>query len=112
MAPLVKPAASATSSRLPSSTPRSENTRRPASRSSTRVSLFRLARMIPMGIQDTDENRNQPAGRPFWGAAPSASTAHGGRRPPPRKDEHRERRARRRGGLVSAGRMQRRNAAP
>src|SRR3989442_14942262 len=64
MAPFVKPAASATSSRLPSSTPRSANTRSPASRRSTRVSLFRLARMIPMGIKDTGQNPNRPTERP------------------------------------------------
>src|SRR2546427_3664261 len=64
MAPFVTPAASATSSRLPSSTPRSANTRSPASRRSTRVSLFRLARMIPMGIKDTGQNPNRPTERP------------------------------------------------
>src|SRR2546426_503812 len=64
MAPFVKPAASATSSRLPSSTPRSANTRSPASSRSTRVSLFRLARMIPTGIKDTDQNPNRPAEPP------------------------------------------------
>src|SRR2546426_11062544 len=64
MAPFVKPAASATSSRLPSSTPRSANTRSPASRRSTRVSLFRLARMIPMEIKDTGQNPNRPTERP------------------------------------------------
>src|SRR2546427_5127556 len=64
MAPFVKPAASATSSRLPSSTPRSANTRSPASRRSTRVSLFRLARMIPMGTKDTGQNPNRPTERP------------------------------------------------
>src|SRR2546425_7688960 len=64
MAPFVKPAASAPSSRLPSSTPRSANTRSPASRRSTRVSLFRLARMIPMEIKDTGQNPNRPTERP------------------------------------------------
>src|SRR2546422_7148698 len=64
MAPFVKPAASPRSSRLPSSTPRSANTRSPASRRSTRVSLFRLARMIPMGIKDTGQNPNRPTERP------------------------------------------------
>src|SRR3989442_8502829 len=64
MAPFVKPAASATSSRLRSWTPRSANTRSPASRRSTRVSLFRLARMIPMEIKDTGQNPNRPTERP------------------------------------------------
>src|SRR5256884_9954052 len=64
MAHFVKPAAWATSSGLPSSTPGSANTRSPASRRSTRVSLFRLARMIPMGTKDTGQNPNRPTERP------------------------------------------------
>src|SRR5256712_3623704 len=64
MPPFVKPGAPAPSSRLPSWTPRSANTRSPASRRSTRVSLFRLARMIPMGTKDTGQNPNRPTERP------------------------------------------------
>src|SRR3989449_9358674 len=89
MAPFVKPAASATSSRLPSSTPRSASTRRPASSSSTRVSLLRLARMIPIGIKDTAQNPNRQPGDRFWGS--SAVATMGTTTQPPRVSRRRSR---------------------
>src|ERR1051325_8164974 len=60
MAPLVNPAAWATSSSVASSMPRSANTLRPACSSRARVSALRRWRTIPMGINDTGEYVCQP----------------------------------------------------
>src|SRR5690349_8085178 len=53
MAPFVNPAASATSSSVASSIPRSAKTARPAPRSMALVSALRFCRMIPISIYDT-----------------------------------------------------------
>src|SRR5260370_4699586 len=58
MAPLVNPAASAMSSKVAPSKPRWAKSRRPASSSKERVSALRRARMVPIGIYDTDQCHN------------------------------------------------------
>src|SRR6266705_1435748 len=72
MAPLVKPAASATSSSVTRSKPRSAKSGRPASISRVRVSTLRRSRTIPMRIKDTLSYRfgqsraHQPYKRYSW----------------------------------------------
>src|SRR5258708_1465776 len=59
MAPLVNPAASAISSKVAPSKPRWAKSRSPASSSKERVSALRRARMVPIGIYDTDQRQNR-----------------------------------------------------